>query len=72
MGDESVSRRVTIGLSGSGGSTSFTDQTAARFGDVLMILQAGATPATGPDVVAPNDVALLRGAADKMNGMRVS
>ena len=67
VGDDSVSWRVTIELTGATASTSFTDQTVARFGDVAMVLQAGATPTTGPDAVAPNYVALLRGAADKMD-----
>lgn len=68
VGDDSVSWRVTIELTGGQGtSMSFTDQTAARFGDALMVLQAGATPATGPGVAAPNYVAVLRTAAGKMS-----
>lgn len=72
VGDESVSWRVTIELTGGRDtSTSFTDQTVARFGEALMVLQAGAVPVTSPDATAPNYVALLREAAAKMSELTV-
>ncbi len=69
IGDDSVSWRVTIELTGTTPSMSFTDQTASRFGDVMMVLQGGATPTTGPEASGPNYVLLARGAGDKMAGL---
>ncbi len=68
IGDESVSWTVTIQLSGASTVTSFTDQTAGRFGPVMMVLQAGATPVASPEASAPNYVLLARSASDKMAG----
>jgi len=69
IGDDSVSWRVTIELTGATPSMSFTDQTASRFGDVMMVLQGGATPTTGPDASGPNYVLVARSAGDKMAGL---
>lgn len=66
IGDESISWMVTIQLAGTTTVTSFSQQTAARFGAVMMVLQGGATPTTGADAIAPNYTILVRVAGDKM------
>ena len=69
IGDESISWTVTIQLTGATPTTSFAEQTAGRFGDVMMVLQGGATPTTGATATAPNYVTIVRGAGDKMAGL---
>lgn len=69
IGDESVSWKVTIELTAPDQPLSFTEQTVARFGEVLMVIQAGATMTTSPDATAPNLVTLVRTAGDKMAGL---
>jgi hypothetical protein len=66
IGDESISWTVTIQLTGTTPMTSFSQQTAARFGTVIMVLQGGATPTTGASATAPNYLTIVRVAADKM------
>lgn len=66
IGDESISWTVTIQLAGTTPTTSFSLQTAARFGAVMMVLQGGATPTTDATATAPNSVLLVRVAGDKM------
>jgi hypothetical protein len=46
--------------------TSFSQQTAARFGTVMMVLQGGATQTTGADATAPNYLTIVQVAGDKM------
>jgi hypothetical protein len=65
-GDESVSWTVTIQLSGTTPMTSFSQQTAARFGAVMMVLQGGAIATTGPAAAAPNYSMIVRAAGDRM------
>jgi hypothetical protein len=69
IGDESISWTVTIQLAGAAATTSFAEQTAGRFGDVMMVLQGGATPTTGATATAPDYVTIVRGAGDKMAGL---
>lgn len=69
IGDDSISWRVTIQLIGQTPAMSITDQTAGRFGNVVMVLQAGAIPSTGPEATAPNYVTIVRGAGDKIAGL---
>ena len=69
IGDESVSWTVTIQLAGANPTTSFAEQTVGRFGDVMMVLQAGAIPTTAATATAPNYVTVVRGAGDKMAGL---
>ncbi len=66
IGDESISWTVTIQLIGTTPMTSFSQQTAARFGNVMMVLQGGATPTTGSGATAPNYLTIVRVAGDKM------
>lgn len=66
IGDESISWTVTIQLIGTSPTTSFSQQTAARLGAVMTVLQGGATPTTDPAATAPNYVLLVRVAGDKM------
>lgn len=66
IGDESISWTVTIQLTGASPTTIFADQTAGRFGDVMMVLQGGATPTVEATATAPNFVTLVRVAGDKM------
>lgn len=68
IGDASISWTVTIQLAGTPPTSSFAQQTVARFGDVAMVLQGGATPTAGPDAAALNYTVLVRAAADKMAG----
>ncbi len=53
IGDDSVSWRVTIDLTRTTPSMLSTDQTASRFGDMMMVLQGGAIPTVGPDASRP-------------------
>jgi hypothetical protein len=57
---------VTIQLTGTTSMTSFSQQTAARFGAIMMVLQGGSTPTTGPAAAAPNYSTIVRAAGDKM------
>ena len=57
---------MTIQLTGTTPMTSFSQQTAGRFGAVMMVLQGGATPTTGAGAAAPNYVTIVRVAGDKM------
>lgn len=68
IGDESISWKVTIHLAGVAPSwtPTFSEQTVARFGDVIMVLQAGATPTDGSTASAPNYTLLLTAAGDKI------
>jgi hypothetical protein len=66
IGDESISWTVTIQLTGTTPVTWFSQQTAARFGTVMMVLQGSAAPSTGANATAPNYVTILRAAANKM------
>lgn len=66
IGDDSISWTVTIQLTGTTPMTSFSQQTTARFGAAMMVLQGGATPTTGAGATAPNYLAIIRIAGDKM------
>jgi len=66
IGDESISWTVTIQLIGTRSTMSLSQQTAARFGAVMMVLQGGATPTSDATATAPNYVVLVRVAGDKM------
>jgi hypothetical protein len=66
IGDESTSWKVTIQLTGATPTMSFAEQTAARFGDVMMVVQAGATPTTGATATAANYRTIVRVAGDKL------
>jgi hypothetical protein len=66
IGDESSSWTVTIETTGTTPMTSFSQQTAARFGTVMMVLQGGATQTAGAGATAPNYLAIVQVAGDKM------
>ncbi|MGZ7086969.1 MAG: hypothetical protein ACXVIH_11625, partial [Ilumatobacteraceae bacterium] len=72
IGDESISWTVTIQLIGTTPMTFFSQQTAARFGTVMMVLQGSATPTTGASATAPNYVTIVRGAGNKMAALATS
>ncbi|MGZ4805481.1 MAG: hypothetical protein ACXV5U_03785 [Ilumatobacteraceae bacterium] len=72
LGDESISWTVTIQLIGTTPMTFFSQQTAARFGTVMMVLQGSATPTTGASATAPNYVTIVRGAGNKMAALATS
>jgi hypothetical protein len=65
IGDESVSWTVTIQLTGTTSTWMLSQQTAARFGTAMMVLQLGATT-TGASSSAPNYLLIVRAAGDKM------
>lgn len=69
IGDESTSWTVTIEVTGTTPTISFVQQTAARFGAVMMVLQGGATPTTEPDSSGPNYLLVVRVAGDKMTAL---
>ena len=66
IGDESISWTVTIELNGATPMTSLSQQTAARFDKVMMVLQGGAIETTGASATAPNYLTIVRAAGDKM------
>ena len=70
IGDESITWKVTITIpdaSSGDSTTAFAQQTAARFGGVMMLVQSGATMTTGPDATAPNIALIVRAAGEKMS-----
>ena len=72
IGSESVTWKVTITISDSstGDSTiAFTQQTAARFGGVMMLVQSGAMMTAGPEASGPNSALIVRAAGDKMSAL---
>jgi hypothetical protein len=69
IGDESVSWEVLIKLNGTTPMTTIADQTAGRFGNVMMVLQGGANQTAGPGATAPNYVPIVRAAGNKMAGL---
>jgi hypothetical protein len=66
IGDESISWTVTVELEDTNRTASFADQTIARFGDVVMVIQGGGSMTTSPAATAPNLVPIVRAAGDKM------
>jgi len=72
IGDESVSWTVTItlGASSESGVTTLTQQTVARFGEALMVIQGGAIRSSDTGGSAPNYTLLVRAAANKMTRLR--
>ena len=66
IGDESISWTVMIQLTGTSPITTLAQQTVARFGAVMMVLQDGATPTTGASATAPDHLTIVRVAGDKM------
>ncbi len=66
LGDESISWTVTIQSAGTTPVTSLSQQTTARFGTVMMVLQGGAIQTTGAGATAPNYITIVRIAGDKM------
>ncbi len=69
IGDESISWTVTVQLVGTTPVTFLSQQTAARFGTLMMVLQGSATPTTGASATAPNYLTIVRAAGDKMAGL---
>lgn len=65
IGDESVSWGITIDLVEASQPESIALQTVAKFGNVIMVLQGGAS--IGPDSSAPNYTLIARAAGDKMS-----
>ena len=66
IGDESVSWGITIELVEGDQPASIALQTVAKFDNVIMVLQGGAS--TGSDASAPNYTLIARAAGDKMAG----
>ncbi len=66
IGDESVSWQITIELVEADQPASIALQTVAKFDNVIMVLQGGAS--TSPDASAPNYTLIARAAGDKMAG----
>lgn len=66
IGDESVSWGITIDLMEADQPASITLQTVAKFGNVIMVLQGGASKE--PDGSAPNYTLIARAAGDKVTG----
>jgi hypothetical protein len=66
IGDESVSWGITIDLVEADQPASITLQTVAKFGNVIMVLQGGASKE--PDGSAPNYTLIARAAGDKVTG----
>jgi hypothetical protein len=69
IGDESISWTVTVELEDTNRTASFADQTIARLGDVVMVIQGGGSMTTSPAATAPDLVPIVRAAGDKMTAL---